>query len=47
MFFHFTMCAPHEHLIAYSEASSGIGMKRLSPQHEVAQALAEATEIME
>lgn len=33
-FFHFSMCAPHEHLIAYSEALSGIGMKRLIPQNE-------------
>ena len=40
------MCVPHEHLIAYFEALSGIGMKRLIPRDEVMQALAEAAEIM-
>lgn len=36
------MSTPH----AYSEALSGIGMKSLIPQNEVAQAQVEAAEIM-
>lgn len=40
------MYTDHEHLIASSEALRGIGMKRLITQSEVAQALAEAAEVM-